>query len=141
MRPSKFLKDRFREFLTESSGSGAVEYLKFDNSTKDSLTGDIDDSSAYPIDGITIPARITFNSSQTARSLLGPDEKLEAVLQLSVDDLSDNGIVLNIGDAFLLPDVPTRKRYVTKIVPKKQVDSNEFLEYLVVVSRKRIGRG
>lgn len=139
MKPSEFLKSRFRHFLDETSGENTVEYYSFNNASKSILTGSVDESQAYPGSPISLTARIDMYPTRAFREYVGLDVSFDAILRLSVEQLEEEGITLKIGDAFILPN-ETVKRYVIRIVDNKQKQV-EFIEKMVLVTRKPPGRG
>jgi len=138
--PSQFLKDRYAEFSKEISVTDTVQYIPFSGTSVDALTGDVNESSAYSTGGVTLNARIEFQPSQATRNLAGREVDFDAMVRLSDDQLQVKLITeIKIGDAFILPDMPD-KRYVVKVIPRKQVGKG-FIERMVLVSRKVRSRG
>lgn len=135
---TNFLKTRFPEFLREISGTETVSYIALDPSSADALTGDVDDSVAYNATPIKIGARVVYNPTRAMRNLVGKDVEFNAVLRLSREDVSNKGIALKFGDAFILPN-DSQKVYVKRIVEGKQ-SGTDFIEYLVFVSATQHGR-
>jgi len=139
--PSGFLASRYNKLLAETSGDSTVKYIAINKATRDALTGDIDETSAYSSTSISLPARIDFSPTKSIRELAGIDIKFDAVVRLSTLDLNEASILsISIGDVFILPDMPNIKRYVIKVVKRKQ-SGEEFLEQLVFVTRNVKGRG
>jgi hypothetical protein len=138
--PSEFLRARYKEFLTETSGDTTAQFIPFNRSSVDALTGDVVESSAYTATPIPLPARIDFFPTRALRALAGLDISFEVVIRLSTEDLADAGITeIKVGDAFILPDM-TNKRYATKVIKKKQ-SGTDFIEHLIFASRNVKHRG
>lgn len=138
--PTEFLKDRYKRFLHETSGTTTVGYEAYLEPTPDPVTGDVTESSAYAGTPVSLPARVNYMPTRALRALAGRDISFEAMIRLSTEDLADNNITLKIGDVFYLPDQPTKKRFVVKIEERKQA-VEEFIEVMVLVDSKEGSRG
>lgn|GEM_PF-4992320 len=134
---TKFLQRHLETLHRKLGGDKTVSYITYDESAKDSLTGDVNESAAYAATPVYLPALIDFSPSEAMRQKLGLELDFDATLSLTTEQLDEKGISLKIGDAFILPG-ETGKSYVTKIVPTHQAGS-VFLMRLVAVSRK-VGR-
>jgi hypothetical protein len=137
MKPSPFLKKRFGECLKGVSGEQTVYYFAFDSASEDSLTGDVDESQAYPGEGVPLPALVEFQPSQAMRERIGLEIDFDATLMMATQHLTESGITLKIGDAFLLPE-ETEKSVIKRIIKGKQA-GNEFLDQIIALKRG-IGR-
>lgn len=135
---TKFLKKRHDKFVRETAGEQTVQYVKYDPVAVDSLTGDVDDNTAYESEPISLPAFIDLNPSKATREKIGLKIEFEAVLTIPVSEFEKHNITLKIGDGFILP-VSSDTYYITKITKDKQVDDG-FLVYLVAITRKSGGR-
>lgn len=138
--PTPFLAKRYREFLSETSGTTTVIHIPYDGSTGvDALYGDVDEDTAYGGEQKTLPARLEMYPSRAFRKMEGIGVSFESVIRLCVADVEEADITLTIGDAFILPDMADW-RYARKITPMKQ-SGDSFIEYLVLVSRDKGNRG
>lgn len=136
---SEFLKQRHQKLFEERVGGNNIQYFRFDNSTADALTGDVDESSAYPDAAIDLAGRIEFNPSPAARALVGLDVTLDATVTFCTRSLKAKNVSLKIGDALQLP-IDARRYFIIKVVPEKQLEG-EFLETTVAVQRGSGKRG
>lgn len=136
--PSSFLKDRFPRAVQSAAGDNTVQYLRLENSSADSLTGDIDDSLAYSSTPIELSAFVDFNPSKAIRENIGIDIQFDVLLLFAAKHVTDAGIEFKIGDAFLLP-MDEKRFYAKKIVHGRQAGP-DFLDIQVAVSRSVGGR-
>ena len=137
--PTDFIKNRYKEFLAETSGTDTVIYIPFSSASRDSLTGDVNEVSAYSSTQVELPGRISYAPTKAIRAMAGIDIDFDATIRLSISDLIDRGITIKIGDAFILPN-SSNKNYVVKLIETKQI-VKDFIEIMVFVTRKPRGRG
>ena len=131
---SEFLQKRFAAMLKTRAGDTTVQYIPFDNSSADDLTGDVDEAAAYSAVPVPLPALIECNPSRALREKVGLELHFDAVLTLADQHLTEADINLKIGDAFILPD-DEHRFHTTKILRDMQAE-DQFLSRLVAVSRK-----
>jgi len=139
VKPTAFLKKRFREFLKEISNTPVTYYEFLSSATKDLITGDIDESTAYSTTGLEISARVDFFPSKALRAAAGLDITFDSMLMVSSEELSEKGIVVKIGDALVLPN-GSEKNYVVKVVDNKQAGL-DFIGKLIFTTRTNRNRG
>jgi len=137
---SEFLKSRYPQFLSEIAGEETAGYIVFDGSTKDSLTGDIDETAAYAAAPVNLPAWINLFPSEAMRRVAGLEVNFDATIQIPSEDIDKANLSPAIGDAVLLPQTGTTKWYVVKIVKEKQSEE-DFLAYLIFLTRTNKTRG
>jgi hypothetical protein len=137
--PTGFLAQRYGTFLEETSGATTVTYCVLDASSKNALTGDIDDSTAYSGTTVELPARISNFPTGASRGLKGQQVDYTAIIVMSVEDLTEQGITPKIGDGIILPGT-TKVSFIDKIVPRKQSGA-VYLEYQLFLTRNISGRG
>ena len=137
--PTDFLAKQYNRMLHDSSGLTTVSYIEFDASSRDSLTGDIDEDLAYAASPIELPARVSYYSSNAVRRLASVGISFDASVRFSAEDLTYNGVELKVGDAIILTD-RAQKRYIVKITDSKQ-SGTTFIEKMVYVSSEVGHRG
>jgi len=132
---SEFLKKRLPRALTERAGLDTVQCIPFDDSSVDSLTGDIDESVAYNSTPVSMSALVDLSPSKAMREKVGLEQNFDAALLIAKEHLDQSPITLKNGDAFILPS-DSQKFYVNKIVPSYQA-GDQFIVVLVAVGRKK----
>lgn len=135
--PSDFLKERYVQFFSEAAGEQSVYYYAFNADSADSLTGEIDEATAYSTDGIEFPAIIEHNPSKAAREKIGLEIDFQALIKIPTQEITDAGATLKIGDYFILPGDDSRF-YVQKVASGKQY-GGYHLDYIIALGRK-LGR-
>ena len=131
---TQFLKDRYPKIHKEVFGETTVKYYEFNTSSRDALTGDITESTAYSSVYTELSAQVNFSPSKALREKIGLSIKFEALLTLNDKELDADEITVKIGDKFVIPD-HTTPYYVHKIYKGKQVD-DRFLDLMVALSRE-----
>ena len=137
--PTKFLEDRYHTFSQELSDKDTVQYISFDSGSRDDLTGDVDESSAYGGQEVDLHARVDLQPSKVMRELAGAGVEFYSVIRLTNKELDKHKLDIKIGDAFILSG-DTRKSYVIKIIRGKQV-GKIYIETMVFLTRKTRSRG
>ena len=137
MKATTFLKKRFTKALGDAAGEQTVQYIKFDPSSKDDATGDVDEALAYLARPVGLPSLVEFSPSNAMRERVGLEIDFHAVLFVSTEHLSDKNISVQLGDAFVLPG-ESSKYYVVKTIPRCQVNDG-FLATMVAVDHQ-VGR-
>lgn len=133
--PTDFLKARLPKFAEEIAGSTTVTYYELNPDSKDTFTGTVDESGAYPTIGITITALVDFSPSENLRKMIGASIDFDAMLLIAVQHLTDNEITLKVGDAFVLPG-DSDKSFVKKVVQTHQTEVGHIVR-IVAVSHRR----
>lgn len=140
MKPTTFLKKRVKDFSGELSGSDTVKYYRFTGSgSENDLTGEVSNADAYSADAIDVPALIDYAPSDMLRKKFGKDLSFSAVLYIIREHLTDLGIEINEGDAFVLPDEDSK--YIIKKVKRDMQKQSNFLRLIVAVDKGTAGRG
>jgi len=134
MKPSGFLKNRMGNFAAEVAGDETVRYYVLSEGQRDSLTGTVDESNAYPTVGVGLTALIDYSPSDAVRKKIGASIEFDATLQIPLAQITDKSITLKIGDAFTLED-GSDKYYVKRVVSTHQVDDAHLMKF-VAVSRR-----
>jgi hypothetical protein len=135
---TEFLKRRHAAFLAETAGLETVQYIPFDDAGRDELTGEITDEDAtYGATPVGLPALVDFSPSDAMRLKIGQEIDFDALIRVPTENIEENEITINIGDAFVLPG-SEQKYYVVKVLTQLQTESG-FLESMIAVSRK-VGR-
>jgi len=134
-----FLKDRYKTVHKDAFGLTTVKYYPYSPSNRDSLTGDVTESSAYSSTYTELSAQVNFSPSKALREKIGLKVTFDAVIVLLVSELTDDVVTINIGDKFILPGY-TNPFYVKRSYKDKQVDDG-FLDLVVAVSREIGSRG
>lgn len=134
---SVFLQNRYPELLRKRAGDQTVQYIKFDGSSADSLTAEVDQDLAYAADPVTLPALVYPDPSRAVREKVGVEIAFDCLIILAAQHLSEKQVVIDIEDAFIIPG-DSRKYFVKKIMSTMQA-GDQFLERQVAVSRK-VGR-
>lgn len=116
-----------------------VSYQKFNDSpgNVDALGDIIDQEASYP-NSVTLKAIIEYAPSMAMRSKLGLSEDVLATMELLTSELDEKGVTVTTADRFILPD-SSKPYYVDKVAPQQQLE-NEFLTYLIALTRKRGGK-
>lgn len=134
---SRFLQTRHAHFFQETTGQRTIEYTPFNKAALDVVTGDVDESIAYPGPVQFLPAFVNFSPSQAVREKLGLELDFQAAVSVCQKHLDDEHIEPKIGDAMILPG-DTSKYYVVKIIKDYQAGSS-FLGVLMAAGHK-VGR-
>ncbi len=100
MRPSKHIKDSYRQNIQDRAIT--LKYYAFleDRTITDDLTGEpVQEGLAYA-DPIELPAWVEENPGRAHREAFGLQEERFILAQVHMDELVERDIVLHIGDKF-----------------------------------------
>jgi hypothetical protein len=131
MKPSEFMKSRFRQGV--KALSAGVSYYSFTGTGANS--GDAIESFASVIE---LPGLVSYLPSRASRERFGLELSFEAEIRIPIADLTEKGVTIKIGDAFVLPG--TQQRFYVVGNPQADMQTSTGFQELVIPVNKRVGR-